>query len=105
MPIRRSITPDYLVCLEDGLKFKSLKRHLRTKYGLSPEDYRAKWGLDATYPMAAPSYSEARSNLAKTAGLGQKGRKSVAAKSVRAKTAKVKVSAIRQPDSPAVSHD
>ena len=71
--IRKSITPDYLICLEDGKKFKSLKRHLRTHYNLSPEEYREKWGLPADYPMVAPSYAAARSELAKKMGLGQKG--------------------------------
>ncbi len=74
VPIRRSITPDYLICLEDGRKFKSLKRHLRTKYNMSPEDYRAKWGLAKDYPMVAPNYAKARSDLAKQMGLGQGGR-------------------------------
>ena len=74
VPIRRSITPDHLVCLEDGRKFKSLKRHLRTKYNMSPEDYRAKWGLAKDYPMVAPNYAKARSELAKQMGLGQGGR-------------------------------
>jgi len=74
VPIRRSITPDHLVCLEDGRKFKSLKRHLRTKYNMSPEDYRAKWGLPKDYPMVAPNYAKARSELAKQMGLGQGGR-------------------------------
>lgn len=74
VPVRRSITPDYLVCLEDGRKFKSLKRHLRTKYNLSPEDYRVKWGLAKDYPMVAPNYAKARSDLAKQMGLGQGGR-------------------------------
>lgn len=74
VPVRRSITPDYLVCLEDGRKFKSLKRHLRTKYNLSPEDYRSKWGLAKDYPMVAPNYAKARSDLAKQMGLGQGGR-------------------------------
>ena len=73
--LKRSITPDYLICLEDGRKFKSLKRHLRTKYNLSPEDYRAKWGLPKDYPMVAPNYAQARSDLAKQMGLGQGGRK------------------------------
>ncbi len=77
--IKKSILPDYLVCLEDGKKFKSLKRHLRTKYDLSPEDYRAKWGLSADYPMVAPNYAAARSELAKSMGLGQQRRKTVAA--------------------------
>jgi predicted transcriptional regulator len=70
--VRKSITPDHLICLEDGKKFKSLKRHLRTHYNLSPEQYREKWGLPSDYPMVAPKYAEARSNLAKKMGLGQK---------------------------------
>jgi len=70
--IKKSITPEYLICLEDGKKFKSLKRHLRTEYDMSPEEYRAKWGLPVDYPMVAPTYSEARSRLAKTIGLGRK---------------------------------
>jgi predicted transcriptional regulator len=74
VPVRRSITQDFLICLEDGRKFKSLKRHLRTKYNMSPEDYRAKWGLAKDYPMVAPSYAKARSDLAKQMGLGQGGR-------------------------------
>lgn len=74
VPIRRSVTPDHLVCLEDGRKFKSLKRHLRTKYNMSPEEYRTKWGLDKNYPMVAPNYAKARSDLAKQMGLGQGGR-------------------------------
>jgi len=74
VPVRKSITPDYLICLEDGRKFKSLKRHLRTKYNMSPEEYRAKWGLPKDYPMVAPNYAKARSDLAKQMGLGQGGR-------------------------------
>ena len=70
--IKKSITPDYLICLEDGKKFKSLKRHLRTEYDMSPDQYRAKWGLPPDYPMVAPNYSEARSRLAKSIGLGRK---------------------------------
>lgn len=69
--IRKSVGDDFIICLEDGRRFKSLKRHLRTKYGLSPEEYRAKWGLPKTYPMVAPSYAAARSALAKVMGLGQ----------------------------------
>lgn len=69
--IRRSITPDYLICLEDGKQFKSLKRHLRTHYNLSPEEYRDKWNLPSDYPMVAPNYAAARSALAKKMGLGQ----------------------------------
>ncbi len=70
--IKKSVTPDYIVCLEDGKKFKSLKRHLRTHYDLTPEEYRGKWGLAADYPMVAPNYAKARSALAKEMGLGQK---------------------------------
>jgi predicted transcriptional regulator len=69
--VRKSVTPDYIFCLEDGKKFKSLKRHLRTTYDMSPEQYRAKWSLPADYPMVAPNYAKARSELAKTIGLGQ----------------------------------
>ena len=72
--VKKSISSDYIVCLEDGRKFKSLKRHLRTKYGMSPEDYRAKWNLPKDYPMVAPNYAKARSDLAKQMGLGQGGR-------------------------------
>lgn len=72
VPVKKSVTPDYLICLEDGKKFKSLKRHLRTHYDLSPEEYREKWGLPADYPMVAPSYSATRSLLAKANGLGRK---------------------------------
>ncbi|WP_448956687.1 MucR family transcriptional regulator [Labrys neptuniae] len=71
VPIRKSITPDYMICLEDGLKFKSLTRHLRSAYGLTPEQYREKWGLAGDYPMVAPNYSAQRSQLAKALGLGQ----------------------------------
>jgi predicted transcriptional regulator len=70
--LKRSITPDYLICLEDGKKFKSLKRHLRSHYNLSPEQYREKWGLPHDYPMVAPNYAEARSRLAKKMGLGKR---------------------------------
>lgn len=69
--VRKSITPDYLICLEDGKRFKSLKRHLRSKYNLSPEEYREKWGLPTDYPMVAPNYAKQRSELAKKMGLGQ----------------------------------
>jgi predicted transcriptional regulator len=72
VPIRKSVTPDFIYCLEDGQKFKSLKRHLRTKYNMSPEQYREKWGLPADYPMVAPNYSVTRSQLAKDNGLGKK---------------------------------
>jgi predicted transcriptional regulator len=73
--VKKSITPDYIICLEDGKKFKSLKRHLRTQYNMSPEDYREKWGLPSDYPMVAPNYAQARSQLAKQMGLGQQRRK------------------------------
>src|SRR5262245_7843846 len=69
--VKKSVTPDYIICLEDGKKFKSLKRHLRTRYNMSPEEYRAKWGLPHDYPMVAPNYAKERSNLAKRMGLGQ----------------------------------
>ena len=73
--IKKSITPDYLVCLEDGKKFKSLKRHLRTQYNMTPEQYRDKWSLAPDYPMVAPNYAQARSQLAKQMGLGQQRRR------------------------------
>jgi predicted transcriptional regulator len=72
--VKKSVTPEYIVCLEDGKKFKSLKRHLRTHYDLSPEEYRDKWGLPHDYPMVAPNYAAARSDLAKRMGLGQRRR-------------------------------
>jgi predicted transcriptional regulator len=72
VPVRKSVFPEYIVCLEDGKKFKSLKRHLRTHFDLSPEEYREKWGLPADYPMVAPSYSATRSKLAKANGLGRR---------------------------------
>jgi predicted transcriptional regulator len=84
IPIKKSITPDFLICLEDGRKFKSLKRHLRTKYDMTPEQYRAKWSLPKDYPMVAPNYAAARSNLAKQSGLGQGGRKPAAATAAKA---------------------
>ncbi|WP_343718184.1 MucR family transcriptional regulator [Inquilinus sp.] len=71
VPIRRSVQPDHIVCLEDGKKLKMLKRHLRTTYGMTPEEYRAKWGLPADYPMVAPNYAEQRSAFAKKIGLGK----------------------------------
>jgi predicted transcriptional regulator len=73
--IKRSMTPDYLVCLEDGKRFKSLKRHLQSQYNLTPEQYRDKWGLPPDYPMVAPNYAVARSQLAKKMGLGQQRRR------------------------------
>ncbi|MER8401157.1 MucR family transcriptional regulator [Mesorhizobium sp. M0317] len=72
VPIKKSVTPDYIISLEDGKKFKSLKRHLSTQHGLTPDEYRAKWGLPADYPMVAPNYAATRSALAKTMGLGRK---------------------------------
>jgi predicted transcriptional regulator len=72
VPIRRSVTPDYIVCLEDGKKLKMLKRHLRTTYNLTPDEYRAKWGLASDYPMVAPNYAKQRSEFAKKIGLGRK---------------------------------
>ena len=75
VPAKKSITNDFIICLEDGKKFKSLKRHLRTQYNISPEEYREKWGLPADYPMVAPNYAKARSQLAKQMGLGQQRRR------------------------------
>src|SRR5262245_9310246 len=75
VPVKKSMTSDYLVCLEDGKKFKSLKRHLRTQYNMTPEQYREKWGLAPDYPMVAPNYAVARSQLAKKMGLGQQRRR------------------------------
>jgi predicted transcriptional regulator len=72
VPIKKSVFPDYIVCLEDGKKFKSLKRHLMTHYDLTPDQYREKWNLDPAYPMVAPNYAAARSQLAKKMGLGRK---------------------------------
>ena len=76
VPIKKSITPDFIVCLEDGKKFRSLKRPLRTSYNMTPEEYREKWGLRPDYPMVAPNYAAERSRLAKKIGLGQGRRKS-----------------------------
>ena len=82
VPLKRSITSDYLICLEDGKKFKSLKRHLMTSYGMTPDQYRTKWGLPDSYPIVAPNYAAQRSALAKTMGLGQ-ARKNAAASAKR----------------------
>jgi predicted transcriptional regulator len=75
VPVKRSVTPEYIVCLEDGLKFKSLKRHLRTRYNMTPDQYREKWGLPPDYAMVASNYAAARSQLAKQMGLGQQRRR------------------------------
>jgi predicted transcriptional regulator len=83
--IRNSVKPEYIVCLEDGKKLKMLKRYLRTNYNMSPEDYRARWGLPADYPMVAPNYAEKRRDLAKKIGLGRKPGTTVAPKARRAK--------------------
>ncbi len=72
VPVKKSLHQDYIICLEDGKRFKSLKRHLNSHYGLSPEEYRQKWGLPSDYPMVAPSYAKARSRLAKEIGLGKR---------------------------------
>ncbi|SCZ06767.1 MucR family transcriptional regulator [Microvirga guangxiensis] len=78
VPVKKSVTLDAIICLEDGKSFKSLKRHLRTTYDMTPEQYRAKWNLPADYPMVAPNYAKARSELAKAMGLGQQRKKGVA---------------------------
>ena len=88
--LKKSINPDYLVCLEDGKRFKSLKRHLRTQYNMTPEQYRDKWGLPADYPMVAPNYAASRSELAKSIGLG---RKAAAVAPAKTKGRKAKVPA------------
>ncbi len=74
VPVRKSVFPDHLICLEDGKKLKMLKRHLKTSYNMSPEQYREKWGLASDYPMVAPNYAKHRSTLAKKIGLGTKPR-------------------------------
>ncbi len=75
VPVKKSVTPDYIICLEDGKKLKMLKRHLKTAYNMTPEEYRDRWGLSADYPMVAPNYAQHRSSLAKKIGLGTKPRK------------------------------
>ena len=75
VPIKKSVMPDYIVCLEDGKKLKMLKRHLKTAYGMTPEEYRERWGLSTDYPMVAPNYAKQRSNLAKQIGLGTRSRR------------------------------
>ncbi|MEE8276349.1 MAG: MucR family transcriptional regulator, partial [Alphaproteobacteria bacterium] len=75
VPIRKSVTPNFVICLEDGKKLKMLKRHLKTAYGLTPEQYRERWGLAADYPMVAPNYARQRSKLAKQIGLGRRPRR------------------------------
>ena len=77
--IKKSVTPEYIICLEDGKKFKSLKRHLKTHYDMSPEEYREKWGLPHDYPMVAPAYAATRSQMAKTLGLGRRSASAAAA--------------------------
>lgn len=74
VPVKKSVTPDYIICLDDGKRFKSLKRHLRTQYDMTPAQYREKWNLPSDYPMVAPNYARARSDLAKQLGLGQQRR-------------------------------
>lgn len=85
VPIKKSITPEYIICLEDGRKLTMLKRYLRTRYGLSPEEYRQKWGLPIDYPMVAPNYAQKRSEFAKKIGLGRGGRPRVAVRRGRPK--------------------
>lgn len=75
VPIKKSVTPDFIICLEDGAKLKMLKRYLKTNFKMTPEQYRERWGLDANYPMVAPNYAKKRSSLARQIGLGRKGKK------------------------------
>ena len=93
VPIKKSVTPDYIISLEDGKKFKSLKRHLMSSYNLTPEEYHAKWGLPRDYPMVAPNYAKARSALAKKMGLGRKS----GAGAVASKKAKPRKRTTKQP--------
>ena len=86
VPVKKSVTPDYIVCLEDGKKLKMLRRHLRSRYNMSPEDYRERWGLPADYPMVAPNYAKKRQELAKKIGLGKKPRAAKAGTRKPAKT-------------------
>ena len=74
VPVKKSVTPDFIICLEDGKKLKMLKRHLSSSYSMTPDEYRAKWGLPSDYPMVAPNYARHRSSLAKKIGLGTKAR-------------------------------
>lgn len=90
VPIKKSVTNDYVICLEDGKKLKMLKRYLRTQYGLSPEDYRRKWGLPADYPMVAPNYAKRRSDFAKEIGLGRAGGKAAPKRTKKAAKARVR---------------
>lgn len=90
VPVKKSVTNDYVICLEDGKKLKMLKRYLRTQYGLSPEDYRRKWGLPADYPMVAPNYAKRRSDFAKEIGLGRAGGKAAPKRNAK-KAAKSRV--------------
>lgn len=85
VPIKKSVTDDYIICLEDGKQFKSLKRHLSSKYDMSPDEYRQRWGLPADYPMVAPAYAAARSKLAREMGLGRKAGTKVAPKAAAKK--------------------
>jgi predicted transcriptional regulator len=89
VPIKKSVFPDYLVCLEDGKKLKMLKRHLQAAYGMTPEEYRRRWNLPSTYPMVAPNYAKQRSALAKSYGLGVKSRSHEVAESVSAMLAEI----------------
>jgi predicted transcriptional regulator len=78
VPVKKSVTPDFIICLEDGKKLKMLKRHLKTAYDMTPEEYREKWGLPASYPMVAPNYAKQRSKLARAIGLGTRARRDAA---------------------------
>jgi predicted transcriptional regulator len=97
VPIKKSVTRDYIICLEDGKRFKSLKRHLRSSFNLSPEEYRKKWGLPYDYPMVAPNYAETRSNLAKSMGLGNLRQKAKQAASAGSRGRKSSAAAAKRP--------
>jgi predicted transcriptional regulator len=97
VPVKKSVTRDYIICLEDGKRFKSLKRHLRSSFNLSPEEYRKKWGLPYDYPMVAPNYAETRSNLAKSMGLGNLRQKAKQAASGASRGRKSSAAAAKRP--------
>ncbi len=90
VPVKKSVTNDYVICLEDGKKLKMLKRYLRTQYGMTPEDYRRKWGLPADYPMVAPNYAKRRSDFAKEIGLGRAGGKAAPRRTAAKKSGKTR---------------
>jgi predicted transcriptional regulator len=100
VPIKRSVQPDHIVCLEDGKKFKSLKRHLMSQYQMTPQEYREKWGLPADYPMVAPNYAQARSELARKMGLGRREAPAAVVKPAKTKAVSGKKADVAKPAAP-----